>query len=303
MPINASHEYFSVEKKYLAAKSTDEKIFFLEELIKVAPKHKSSENLLKELRTRLKKLREKSVIASKKKSGKKGIKKEGFQCILIGPPNTGKSSLLKLLSNAHPKISPHPFTTKDPVIGAFKHQGIQAQLVDLPSLGSPEFDFSLLNTADCIIVVLSSLQQIPDVAPYLKKSTGELIYIVNKSDLLSHDQLRKLSATIKSKRLHAIPFSAINPTHESLLDLKSLILKSMHVIRVYTKEPGKTKTNDPIVLKEKSTVKQVAEKILKGFSKKVKETRITGPSSKFPNQKVGLTHVCKDLDIVEFHTK
>ena len=54
---------------------------------------------------------------------------------------------------------------------------------------------------------------------------------------------------------------------------------------------------------EGSTVKDIAEKILHGLSKQVKETRITGPSSKFPNQKTGLDHVLKDKDIVEFHTR
>ena len=52
-----------------------------------------------------------------------------------------------------------------------------------------------------------------------------------------------------------------------------------------------------------STVKDVAEKILHGFSERVKETKITGPSSKFPNQKVGLQHQLKDLDVVEFRTR
>jgi hypothetical protein len=76
----------------------------------------------------------------------------------------------------------------------------------------------------------------------------------------------------------------------------------MHVIRVYTKEPGKSPSPIPVILKEGSTVRDVAESILKGFSQRVKETKITGPSSKFPNQIVGLNHVLKDKDIVEFKT-
>ena len=48
-----------------------------------------------------------------------------------------------------------------------------------------------------------------------------------------------------------------------------------------------------------STLKDVAEKIFHSYSKKVKFAKITGPSSKFPNQKVGLKHVVKDKDIVE----
>jgi len=52
-----------------------------------------------------------------------------------------------------------------------------------------------------------------------------------------------------------------------------------------------------------STVKDVAEKILKGFSKKVKKTKIWGPSSKFSGQIIGLNHELKDMDTVEFTTK
>ena len=59
----------------------------------------------------------------------------------------------------------------------------------------------------------------------------------------------------------------------------------------------------PIIMKKGSTLKDIAEKILKGFSKNVKETKIWGPSSKFPGQKIGLAHKLKDLDVVEFKTR
>ena len=76
----------------------------------------------------------------------------------------------------------------------------------------------------------------------------------------------------------------------------------MHVCRIYLKEPGKQATDIPLVIPENTSIKEAAEKIYKGFSSKIKETRITGPSSKFPNQKVGLSHILKDKDTVEFHT-
>jgi len=139
MPINASHEYFTAEKEYLDAQTLDEKIEKLQELIKAAPKHKSSENLLKELTTRLKKfLQKQDKGKSSGKSGKKGIRKENFQCALVGLPNTGKSSILSKITNAKPKISPHQFSTSFPEIGTMDYQGIKAQIVDLPSIGSPE---------------------------------------------------------------------------------------------------------------------------------------------------------------------
>ncbi len=302
MPINAGYEYFNAEKAYLEAKTLDEKIKKLEELIKTAPKHKSSENLLKELRTRLKKLEEKKEKSKKSgKSTKKSIRKEGFQCILLGLPNSGKSSLLAKITNAAPKISPYPFATSYPELGTMDYQGVKAQIIDLPSIGSEALDQGLINTADCIILVIESLIDLEKISPYLTKAQGSQIITINKSDLLSQEQQRKLEATLKSKKLNALIISTI--TNQNLEQLKQKIFEQMHVIRIYTKEPGKPISNIPLVSKENSTVKDVAESILKGLSNKIKETRITGPSSKFPNQKVGLSHILKDKDIIEFHTR
>jgi len=90
---------------------------------------------------------------------------------------------------------------------------------------------------------------------------------------------------------------------QNLEELKRKIISLMDVVRVYTKEPGKQPSQTPIVLDKGSTIKDAAESIAHGFSKKIVETRITGPSSKFPNQKVGITHIVKDRDIIEFHTR
>ena len=93
-------------------------------------------------------------------------------------------------------------------------------------------------------------------------------------------------------------------TKENIEELKDKIFKSFHKIRVYTKEPGKpADKKDPLILLQGSCIKDAAEKILHGLSRQIKETRITGPSSKFPNQKDGLTHTVKDMDIIEFRTR
>ena len=109
---NQGPEYFAAEKKYLVAQSVEEKVYWLQEMIRNFKKHKGSEKMLAELKTRLIKLREKREKSKKARKGKKGIRKEGFQVILLGPTNSGKSSLLKKLTNALPKISPNPHTTK-----------------------------------------------------------------------------------------------------------------------------------------------------------------------------------------------
>lgn len=301
MPINASPEYFKAEKDYLAAKTLEEKIRTLEELIKKAPRHKGTENLLKELRTRLKKLKEKQEKSKKSGKAKKGIRKENFQCILIGLPNSGKSSILQKLTNASPKIASHPFTTSQPEIGTMDYQGIKAQIIDMPAIGSENLDYSLINSADCLLITIASLSDLEKIQPHIQKARGEKIIIYNKVDLLNEEQLRKVFATLKSKKLEAVIVSAKN--NENIDLLKAVIKQKMRVIRIYTKLPGQPKSSLPVVLPADSTVKDVAEKIRKGFAAQIKETRLTGPSSKFPNQKVGLTHILKDLDTVEFHTK
>ena len=301
MPINASPEYLKAEKQYLQAQTTEEQISCLEEVIRTAPKHKGTENLLKELKTRLKKLREKSEKSKKSGKAKKGIKKEHYQCVLIGLPNSGKSSLLSKLTNAHPKITSHPFTTTHPEIGTLDYEGIKSQIIDMPSIGSENLDQSMINTADCIIIIIESLQDIEKISPSLKKATSNKIIALNKSDIFSENETRKLKETIKSKKLNSILISC--KTSQGINELKQKIISQMNIIRIYTKEPGKPKTKSPIVLPQGSTVKDVAEKILKGFSQKIKETHLTGPSSKFPNQRVGLSHILKDKDVVEFHTK
>lgn len=303
MPINASYEYTNAEKEYWEAKTPEEKLSALQKMMSTMPTHKGTQNLRAGLNVRYKKLQEK--IEKGKSVGKvtkKGIKKEGIQTVLVGFTNVGKSSLLSKLTNAKPKVDSYQFTTMFPEIGTMKYEGIQAQIVDLPSIGSEYFDIGIINTADIICIVLEkSLNDLEKILPMLSKASGKKIIVINKMDLLSKEELRKLEAQIKSRKLEGLLISS--QTGEGLEELKKRIIMKMNVIRIYTKEPGKPASSDPVVLSVDSTVKDVAESILKGFSKKVKESRVTGPSSKFPNQKVGLSHVLKDKDIVEFRTK
>ncbi len=303
MPINVNDpEYVKFEKEYYDAGTLDEKIIALKGMISHAPSHKGGENLRAQLKTRLKKLQE-QLIKNKKsgKSSKTGIKKEDMQIVIIGKTNSGKSSLLNILTNANPRISEIKFTTSKPTIGMLNLEGINMQIIENPSIDSENFDKGLTNSADTILLLIDKLEDLNEIKKFTDKSPANQIIVFNKIDKLIENEKRKLTATLKSKKYDFVLIST--KTKEGIDELKNKIFQSFNKIRIYTKEPGKEKSPKPIIMKQNSMVFDVAEKILKGFSKNVSETKIWGPSSKFAGQKVGLKHKLKDLDVVEFKTR
>lgn len=299
MPINASPYFERAQAEYEQAPTTEQKIRCLKKMITLAPKHKGSENLLKQLRTRLKKL--KYTKEKEDKSGKRtsvGIKKDDMQMVIIGKANSGKSTLITILTNAKPEKSEIKFTTKQPEIGMMDYASTQIQIIENPAIESDYYDRGITNTADTILIIVDTLEQISEIEKTLEKSRGKRIIVFNNKNNLDR---RKLSAILSSKKYNFVLLDL--GIKESIEELKEKIFRSFDKIRVYTKEPGKEKSQKPIILKPESTIRDVAEKILKGFSKNVKDTKIWGPSSKFPGQKVGFRHKLKDLDVVEFKTR
>jgi len=318
MPINAHPDYLAAEKEYLSVDTLEEKIEKLKKMISLAPSHKGAENLRAQLKTRLKKFQQQAEKSKKAgKSSKIGIKKQDMQAILIGNSNSGKSSLLSILTNASPKISNTKFTTTHPIVGMMNYQGANIQLIENPAIESEYYNKGLTNTADTLLILITNLNQLPEIEKKLEKTKAKKIIAFAKADILNENEKRKISATLQSKKYNYVILSSLigeNINSKNLLgggggadgglnNLKNKLFQSFGKIRIYTKEPGKEKSSKPIILEPNSTIKEVAEKILHGFSKNVKETKIWGPSSKFPGQKVGLKHKLKDLDVVEFKTR
>ncbi len=162
MPTNVSFEYAIAEKRYDDARSDDEKIIALQDMMSKAPSHKGAENLRKELSRKLSALKskmEKQAAAAKKSGNAINIKKEGAgQVVIVGLPNSGKSTFLTNLTNAKPVIAPYPYTTKRPEVGVLNFGGAIIQLIEVPSfLENQELStqvYSMMRVADAIILII-----------------------------------------------------------------------------------------------------------------------------------------------------
>ncbi|MFQ6075015.1 MAG: GTPase [Candidatus Bathyarchaeia archaeon] len=141
MPTNLPPQCRSLERRYLEAETLPEKIKALKEYHAAIPKHKGTERLRAQIKRKLSKLRLEMEERKRRRatislaSGRYSIKKEGAaQVVVLGPTNSGKSSLLRALTNAKPEINSHPFTTTEPIPGMTPFEDIQIQLVEAPAL-------------------------------------------------------------------------------------------------------------------------------------------------------------------------
>jgi ribosome-interacting GTPase 1 len=120
------------------------------------------------------------------------------------------------------------------------------------------------------------------------------LLIVNKIDSIKKGKIEKI------KKMIGRPVLFISVKKDvGISELIKQIFEKLGFIRVYLKHPGgDVDYDEPLILKKGSTVKKVCEAIHKDTLKKFLYARLWGPSSKFPEQTVGLKHVLKDSDVI-----
>ncbi len=273
MPVNAPIEYYKAEEKFRSAKSRDEKILYLEEMIRLLPKHKGTENVLAQLRKKLAKVKDQKP----QKAGRRpkwSIKKEGAgQVCLIGKTNSGKSTLLKELTGKDVEIAPYKFTTTLPQFGMMKYEDIWVQIVEIPSTFDPQ-SMSVVYNTDLVLVLL-------DINKGLEKQRKDLDKVLAERG-------------VNCKRIYVTTMKEIDREK-----LKEDIWNNLGKIRVYTKTPGKKREDKPIVFKEGARVEKVVKEVHKDLLEHFRYAKIWGSSVKFNGAQVGLEHVLKDKDVVE----
>ena len=161
MPTNVSPEYKKAEEAYRQAREPKERLDCLKQMLSTIPKHKGTEHLQADIKSRIKDLTEE--LAGPKKGGKRSgpalaIRPEGAaQVALLGPPNSGKSALHLRLTGSRAQSGPGPFITQFPEPGMLPFEDIAFQLLDLPSMSpehSPPWIASSLQSCDAALLVV-----------------------------------------------------------------------------------------------------------------------------------------------------
>jgi small GTP-binding protein len=154
-----------------------------------------------------------------------------------------------------------------------------------------------IHNAEVLIRERISLDELIDAVAGNRKYIRALT-VINKIDLADPEHLRALMARFPN----SIAISAaLGLNTESL---KERIYAEFEFIRVYMKPLGEPPDmENPLVIKRDSTVSVVCSTIHRDFMEKFRYARIWGKSAKYGGQRVGLSHVLADSDVVSIVTR
>lgn len=330
MPANLPPQYYELERQFNKETDIREKLRLAKELLAMMPKHKGTDKLQAEMKAKISKFTE-QIESGAKKHGTHHIdpfthiEKEGAaQIIMVGPPNSGKSSILASCTHAQPLIADYPYTTHEPLAGMMMFETVPLQLIDTPPISDqqfPPFMPNLIRQADIVVLIAdlcdqSSPANLELICALLKEkninlTSGKLpgdsdhrfmykktLIAANKSDESDSDNVL---STLKQKfpGFMIVPISVYDD--ESLYEFRKAIFIALDVIRVYTKRIGhEPEYRDPIILAPGSTVADAALVLHKDFAYKLQYAKIWG-KGKFEGQRVKNSFVLADEDIIEFH--
>ena len=270
-----------------------------------------------------------------KKGGTRGgpptaIRSEGAgQISLLGPPNSGKSTLHDALTGSGAAAGPYDFTTQYPQPGMLPVGDVGIQLVDLPPLspGHPvPWIANALQPGDgaMLVVDLSRPGCVAGVEDLLVVLAQKKVRLIGdwprgaEEPTDPDDPFAKLLPTVVvAARAHEI--DDVESELAILEDLVGLDLPTLHasvvgddidhigpwlfdalgVVRVYTESAVK-RDDRPYTIRRGQTVIDVAGLVHKDFARQFKYARLLRAGE--PDRQVGRDFELVDGDRIEIHT-
>ena len=154
---------------------------------------------------------------------------------------------------------------------------------------------------DAMVKIMGEVS-LEDVEDSIFESTvyRPAVIIANKLDT---KEAKKNLVQLKEFVAGRIPIVAVScEKKEGLLNIGKVLFETLDLIRIYTKEPGVRKpSNRPFTLPRGATVVDLAKNIHTDFQKDFAFARVWSKRLKFSPQKVGLSFLLEDGDIVELH--
>jgi ribosome-interacting GTPase 1 len=328
MAANLTPQYLEAESEYKKARTAEERLECLKKMLTLVPKHKASEKLQAELKTKISEAK-KEVDHEKKTARKTGIsykipRQGAGQYIILGAPNSGKSRLLSRLTRATPEVAPYPFTTHEPHVGMSEWEDVRIQLIDTPPITADYLEgylSSMVRSADAALLLVDLAEEdgafaadavVQKLAESKTRLVGELtaestdpathfsrtLVVANKIDCAgAADRLEVVKELFVSFPIHVIAAES----GAGLEPLREALYHFLNVIRVYTKQPGKPPDlQSPFTCPVGSTLVEMAALVHRDFAEGLKHARIWG-TGVYDGQTVKRDHVLHDKDVVELH--
>jgi len=306
MPANLTPQYREAEQRYREAITDEEKYAALKEMFALIPKHKGTEKMQADIKKKIsrleKEMKRKPKSATSRRERMYNIPKQGAgQIGLLGAANSAKSSLFFALTGADSVIASWPYSTPHPVVGMIIFENIQLQLIDMPPMiaeHTEPWQWGILRNADVILAVFAADKEPEMQIKALSKKIEEyhlrkVLWVATKMDKLPDSNMPHF------------PVDAQFTSPQQLVGLDELtrtIFDTLHIVRVYTKQPGKdADMNDPVILKKGSVLLDAAYHLHKDFAENLKYARLW--NSELHGIRVARDYVMQDGDIVEFHIR